>query len=167
MIFETNRLLVEYLRKEDLPEFYEMQGNPNVMRYTGSPTQKLEEARLDLDRVIGYYKRENNGFWVWAVRQKLDNSFLGTCAIIVDENNSGEIGYRLLEHYWGNGYGLEITQGLVQHGFNKMQLDELVAYVNVENVPSVRILEKSDFEFVKEYFNEEEGCTDRMYCCKR
>jgi RimJ/RimL family protein N-acetyltransferase len=161
-IFETDRLYVRPLTPDDLEGFHEMQGNPKVMRHVGGKAMTLEENREDLLSVIQAYSRPENDFWVWAIAQRSDTAFVGTCALIVNEEGEHEIGFRFLERHWGKGYGREITAALLLYGINRLQLNEIVAYVDKENTASVRILEQT-MGFEKEFYNEKEKCTDRKY----
>ena len=166
-VFETSRLHIRPLQMDDLPAFHAMQGNERVMRYTTGRGMSREENARDLKRVIDYYGRPDNDFWVWAVVQKSDRAFIGTCALIVNEDKEHELGFRFLEQFWGQGYGTEVARGLIEYAFRRTEVDALVAYVNEENKGSVRVLERSQLLFERSFFNEEEQCTDRVYRCTR
>ena len=171
MIFETERLLVRLLRPDDIGPFHEMQGNTNVMRFTGSPTNSLEVDKKDLAAVISFYGKEDNEFWVWAIERKSDQAFIGTCAIVKSEPNENEekedeIGFRFLEKYWGKGYGKEIVPGLLNYGFESMNKSSFIAEVDERNIGSIKILERY-MKFERSYFNEKEQCTDRLYRVER
>lgn len=162
MIFETERLLIRNLEILDIEPFHEMQGNPNVMRYTDGQAKTYDEDVIDLQRVIDYYTKPNNDFWVWAIERKEDKVFLGTIALIKDANNKDEIGYRFLEKYWNNGYAYESMIGLIKYCKN-IGLKELVAEVIIENKASEHILKKAGFQFEKEYLCEDLKLPERMY----
>lgn len=166
MLFQTPRLVIRPVTLADFDAFFEMQSNSNVMKYVDRKIQTYEECLADLKKVIQHYDEKKNGFWVWAVIRKSDNSFVGTAAIIVDENQEGEIGYRFLEKYWNNGYGLEVANGLVDYGFKLMKLKSIFAIADVLNLGSVKILEKTDLVFEKEEWNEKDECQDRIYRLK-
>ena len=163
MIFQTSRLIVRDLILEDLPSYHEMQGNPKVMQYTGSPHQTFEESKKGLTEVIDFYQRPDNTFWVWAIDNKENDTFVGTCAIIIAESGKGEIGCRFLEKYWGNGFATEIHQPLIDYGFSKMKISTIFATVDRLNIASVKTLEKSELEFIKEEWSDEYQSTDRYY----
>jgi [ribosomal protein S5]-alanine N-acetyltransferase len=162
-LFQTARLSVRPLQPDDFGPFHEMQSNLRVMRYTSGRAMSEEENRQELARLIKRYAEPGNDFWVWAVIRKADGAFAGTCALICNEQGEHEIGYRFIERYWGQGYGLEITEGLIDYAFGPVGLERLVAYVYTDNTPSVSILERSRFLLVKEFFNEAENCLDRQY----
>ena len=166
-IFETPRLLVRPLVDSDFPSFFEMQGNPKTHLYTGSPVDDEAAARANLERCIQCYPKPENDWWVWAIERKSDGAFVGTAAVVPGEcqitGPGPEIGYRFLEKHWGNGYASEICDPLIDHALGPMGLPWLFAQADVLNLPSVKILDRSQLEFVVEYFNEEENSTDRVY----
>ncbi len=163
MIFQTDRLLVQKLNLLDIEAFAKMQGNPNVLRYTGSAIDTLEKSKISLNELIAAYQQENPSLLVWAIRRKADNAFIGTAALVRYDNGDQEIGYRLLEKYWGNGFGKETTNGLLKYIVEVLELKQIVAWVDVRNTASVRILEQSILTFEKEFFNEQYNSTDREY----
>jgi RimJ/RimL family protein N-acetyltransferase len=171
MIFETSRLLVRPLRLDDFPTYFEMQGNPSIHKYTGSQVDDEATARAGLEKHIRCYSEPENGWWIWCVERKSDGVMVGTCAVIYSGNDivgeGPEIGYRFLEKHWGNGYAAEICDPLIDHSLNTMKLPSVFATADVLNVASVKTLERSKLNFVAEYFNEKENCTDRVYFLRR
>ena len=148
MIFETERLFVRKLVRDDLFGFHEMQSNPKVMLYAEGEVQNLEEHALELDGLIAKYNKPNNDFWIYAVERKSDSCFVGTVAVVKDACDD-EIGYRFLEIYWGNGYATEICSGLIRY-CKSMGFEKLIAYVISKNTASLKILERFHFKRIEE-----------------
>jgi len=163
MIFETKHFTIRELNPSDLDDFHEMQGNIEVMRYTTGEANTLAENILDLEKLLQHYKTPNNLFWVWAIEHKIDKTLLGTCALIGDEKGIYEIGFRFLEKYWGKGYGKEVTNNLIDYAFCQEEVKGLIAYVDVRNKASIRILEQSNLGFVEEKDNEALKSRERFY----
>ncbi len=163
MIFETTRLTVRHLLLDDYSPFCILQCNKKVMKYTGHKSMTKEECLSDLSRVIHLYDQPESYYYVWAVERKADNCFAGTCAVVRNDNNEYEIGFRFLEEYWGNGYGIEITEGLIDYAFQVARLNHLVTYVDIRNTVSMNVLDRSRFVFIREIANKKENCTDRFY----
>lgn len=122
----------------------------------------LEENIAEMQRVITAYKTEGNTFWVWAITRKEDAGFVGTCALIVNEDGEQEIGFRMRELFWGHGYGKEVAGGLIRYAFEELRVPKLVGYVYSPNVASVKILHHY-MQLEKEFFNEAAQCLDRKY----
>lgn len=161
MIFETERLLVRALHLSDSDAFFDMMGNPNVMNPIPRPAMSRLESDAFLNKVM-QSKTFNLDKEVRAIVEKKSNNFIGLCAFLKNNEQDDEIGYRLREQFWRQGYGTEITEGLIQYGFEVMKTPKITADVYVENIGSVKILKKF-FRPVKEFFNEDDNCTDRRY----
>ncbi|MEL6108756.1 MAG: GNAT family N-acetyltransferase [Planctomycetota bacterium] len=161
MIFETRRLLIRDLSDSDFEAFHEMQSDEVVMRYTTGKALDAEENQRQLETCIASYANPTNEFWVWAVQRKSDQQFVGTCAIVPSEDGP-EIGYRFRQRYFGQGFGQEVCDGLVLHATQELGLTKLIAYVDRRNVASIKILDRSALQFVREVKNED-GILDRFY----
>jgi ribosomal-protein-alanine N-acetyltransferase len=81
---------------------------------------------------------------------------------VLTGKNENDIGYRIRQQYWQNGYGKEVANGLVKYAFNVLQIDEIVATADVRNAASLKILEQT-MDLVDEYYNPDMDCTDRSY----
>ena len=149
MIFETERLLIRKLNLNDLEQFHQLESNPKVLKYATGEVKNLEENKIELLDLISKYDKNFNDFWIYAIERKSDKIFIGTLALVKDEQDD-EIGYRFLEKYWGNGYGFEVCKGTIkyckQHGIKK-----IIAYCVDENIASAKILEKLNFKIVKHF----------------
>lgn len=147
LIFETDRLLVRELLISDLEPFHEMHSNINVMRYVRGTAMTREENEKELPELIHKYNEEGNDFWIYAIERKLDTAFIGTVALVKDDQNDDELGYRFLEKYWRLGFGLEICEGLVSY-CRSIGFPKLIGYVADVNVASSKILKKCNFKEV-------------------
>ena len=160
-IFETERLVVRNLKPSDFEAFHEMQADDEVMRYTtGSGLEQAENER-QLSMCIDCYSKHNNHFWVWAVVRKSDHEFIGTCAVVPSDDRP-EIGYRMRRKWFGIGYGQEICDALMHYCIQELGLSEVIAYADVRNVASVKILDRSVLAFVEQLVNDA-GHEDRFY----
>ena len=161
MIFETNRLLVRKLIMTDLNAFHKMQSNPLVMQYATGIVKDLEGHKNELSDLISKYDEVNNDFWIYAIVRKFDDAFIGTCAIVKNENDD-EIGYRFLQEYWDNGYGTEVCKGIIDY-CRKNNFKKLIAYAVDENIASHKILQKLKFKFVKKQIAEDLQMQETKY----
>lgn len=65
-------------------------------------------------------------------------------------------------NYWGKGYGTETTKGMLDYYFNVLNVDKVTAAITIENIGSVKILDKF-MKPLREFFNERDNCIDRRY----
>ncbi|WP_185213550.1 GNAT family N-acetyltransferase [Sphingobacterium mizutaii] len=150
IILETDRLYLRELNIQDSEDFYNLNLNPNVIRYTGNSAFKnIEEAKQFL---LNYQDYELNGFGRWAVIEKENEEFLGWCGLKYDKgNNETDIGFRFFEEKWNKGYATEIAKACVEYGFEKLNLKTIIGRAMKNNIASIKVLEKIGLQFVNEF----------------
>lgn len=162
MIFETKRLIVRRLKTTDIEPFYELESNPKVLQYATGEVNTYPEAIKSLENVIDKYNLPNNDFWIYAVIRKSDNQFLGTVAIVKEENGDDELGYRFIERFWGNGYAFEASEGLINY-CKSIGMPKLVGYAIDINVASVKILKRLNFKTIEKLTCKDTGLPETKY----
>lgn len=165
MVFETQRLIVRDLAPSDSDNYYDMMSNPNVMSPIPRPIMSRTESDLHLKGFMtsDYTVSDTK---IWAIQLKDNHELIGICRFLKNNVEDDEIGYRLREQFWRQGYGTEITKGLISYGFDVMNMTILTADVSIENRGSIKILDKF-FTPVNDFFNPEDNCTDRRYMLKK
>jgi ribosomal-protein-alanine N-acetyltransferase len=164
MIFETERLYARRLEKNDEVAFFELMSNPNVMNpIPQKPFDKAESISKLTDLIL---LEKSSDTKIWSLCIKGCNDLIGICGVLKNDENEDEIAYRIIETFWGNGYGTEIAKGLIDFCFVQMKSELITADVCVENVKSVKILNKF-FTIQKEFYNAEDNCVDRRYIMKK
>ena len=156
MIFETERLEVKKLSIDDLGDFHRLHSDHEIMSKIPAPTSTLEESTAKLVSTIDAYQIERHRLRVWGVYLKTTQQFVGLCASIRVSDSCRDIGYRLLKEHWGQGMGTEVTAGLIHHLRQDISIKSLVASVDVNNIASIKILDKY-MKVVPESESDEEG----------
>lgn len=154
-ILETPRLLLRELQTSDAEKFYQLNLNPNVIRYTGNSAFKnTEEAFLFLENYQDY---KQNGYGRWAVIEKSNDEFIGWCGLKYDKGLAEtDIGFRFFETHWNKGYATESAKACITYGFQKLHLKRIIGRAMTENAASIKVLEKIGLTFDKEFdFNKE------------
>ncbi|PTT77151.1 MULTISPECIES: GNAT family N-acetyltransferase [unclassified Chryseobacterium] len=149
-ILETERLILRELNSNDALSFYDLNNNPNVIKYTGNvPFQSVEEAR---DFLLNYRDYDENGFGRWAVIEKTTGNFLGWCGLKYSkETDETDIGFRFFEEYWNKGFATESAKACLEYGFNEFHLSKIVGRVMAENIASIKVLEKLGLVYDREF----------------
>jgi len=160
-LFNTSRLSIRYFTKKDLLDFFDMVGNPNVMRYIKQPLN-FEESKLELEKFINFYESKETYFKIWAVEETKSEQVIGLCGVYINDRSEYEIAYRLRESFWSKGFGSEIAKGLLQYCFQEIGIEKLTAYVIKGNKGSIKILEK-EMSFDKEFFSDKQKVVERKY----
>jgi len=148
-IIETDRLILRELATEDAREIYNLNQDPEVVKYVkSSPFESIDDARVFLE---GYdrYKKEGMGRWACIIKET--NEFIGWCGLIMEESGDVDLGFRLYRKNWGNGYATEAAKACLKYGFEELGLKRIVASALAENKASINVIEKLGMTFVK-YF---------------
>ncbi len=143
---ETARLLLRPLEIQDVDGLFALDSNPNVHTYLGkNPVTSKDEIVKVISAIQKQYKE--NGIGRWAAIDKATNEFLGWAGLKLERNVNGretfyDLGYRFREEFWGKGYATEAGKAWIAHGFEKMRLPEINAFVAAGNAASRHVLEK-------------------------
>ncbi|MCH2044883.1 MAG: GNAT family N-acetyltransferase [Saprospiraceae bacterium] len=161
--FTTARLDVKEMCADDLDFFIELLSAPEIIEPIPQTSLPKESIIKQFDNFSNYSSDpKNKEKVVWGVYEKNTTELIGLCALLTNDENQREIGYRFRQKYWGLGYGTELTRNMIEYCFSELGLEVLTADVSVKNRASVKILEKF-FEPIREFYNEQDQCIDRRY----
>ena len=150
IILESERLYLREYTTDDVQLMFELNSDPEVMKYIGPPRTELESAKTTIARLIDYYTK-NPGLGVWAAYEKDTNENIGFFELAhMDNTDEIEVGYRLHKRYWGKGYATEMSKILVDYGFNRMKLDKIVGITHHENYASQKVLIKAGLVYIRD-----------------
>ena len=139
-ILETERLLLRELTVGDAADFFELNNDEAVIRYTGDAAfADVGAARAFLE---GYRPYAETGYGRWAVERKADGVFLGWCGLKRHEDGETDLGFRLFRRWWGNGYATEAALACLHVAFVRFELASVIGRTLQANAASVRVLEK-------------------------
>jgi RimJ/RimL family protein N-acetyltransferase len=153
----TARLLLREWRDEDGEAFAELCADPAVMRYL---VPFADRAAIDAWVAAARKHWQDHGFGPWVVELPGEALMIG----VVGLSNSRfalpfapavEAAWRLASPYWGRGYAYEAARAAIDDGFDRLGLNEIVAFTVPANLASRRVMEKlgmtrdpaEDFDF--------------------
>ncbi len=150
VIIETDRLLLRTFTIEDAPLIYNLNLDPEVIRYTLDPLRDIEHAGEVLEKIIlPQYALYNHGRW--AVHTKPGLEFIGWCGLKArPERNEIDLGYRFIKVAWGNGYATEAAYACIKYGFEKLHLRRIIGRAMSENIGSQKVLVKCGMKYIGE-----------------
>ena len=152
ILFETSRLSFRRVVMDDAPAIFQLNTNPEVIRYTGNlPFSNIKQAAEVIRNNIWKQYNEND-YGRWAVILKSTNEFIGWCGLkFRPDRDAVDIGYRFAQAHWGKGIATEAAQKCLDVGFEKYNLDCIIGCAFYANKPSIRVLEKIGMTFKKEF----------------
>ena len=75
----------------------------------------------------------------------------GLRGVSVEENPETEIGYALMQEFWGRGLATELAQMSARVGFAMFDFPNLVSFTSPTNRASRRVMEKVGFSFERDF----------------
>ena len=139
---ETDRLALARLKYEEAEEiFYTYASKPEATKYMSWPTHTdLKDTRAFLNYAVSGWNAGTD--YSFGIRLKQFNRFIGSCGLLNDQGKV-QFGYILSPTHWGQGYGTELCRGLMDMVRSLPEVYRVSTFVDVENVASVRVLQKS------------------------
>lgn len=156
-ILETNRFYLRELNTDDAENFYLLNEDKEVVKYTGDvPFTNVIEARNFLENYDQYKKF---GIGRWAIIEKKTNTFMGWCGLKYTEDvDEYDIGFRIFKKYWYIGIATETSKACLKYGLEILGIKEIVGRVMNENLASIRVSENIGMKYLKKIdFDGEEG----------
>ena len=153
---ETERFYLREILPTDVDGFFELDSDEEVHRYLGNNPVKNINQIVD---VISFIRQQyiDNGIGRWAIIDKETYDFIGWAGLklITETTNNHinfyDVGYRLIKKYWNKGIGTEVALATLKYAFNKLNLTELYAMADCDNVGSNKILKKIGFDFIETF----------------
>ncbi|BDY05715.1 GNAT family N-acetyltransferase [Ferrimonas sp. YFM] len=156
-----SKLSLRPLTAEDEQWLYELERDPEVMRFTDRGPQTLAQIQVQMpDLLAGYDDPE--GLKLWVVEHPILGS-IGTAAFYRGESAHYEVGYKLARRYWGQGLGSATMAALMNWVADHHPDAPLVAEAFEQNAASARILEKFGFRCTRRHFNEQRQLWDLTF----
>lgn len=156
------RLVLRDVTPDDAQHFFELDQDPEVMRFLGGVRADNSIERMSMllaERRAWYANTPGLGLgacFLQSVSQQAAGEFIGWFMLrprkyrpygadgtLLEPTEDAELGYRLARRFWGQGYATEMSRALVRHGLEQLALRQIVAFVDPEHQASVRVLEKS------------------------
>lgn len=158
---ETARLILRDWRDDDWPVFWQATNTPAIMRWLGGVGDDAKRA-AGQERLLSY--RRDHGHTFWAVERKDDGALLGFCGLKRSNQTGGpqgmmEVGWRLREDAWGQGYAREAAIASLDLAFDRFGADEVIALTVEGNAPSWGLMlrlgmeRRADLDFASAEFD--------------
>lgn len=148
---ETERTILRRLTIDDAENFYALNLDKEVLKYTGD--QPFENIQTSKDFLINYDQYKKYGVGRLAVIEKATLKFIGWCGLKYNpDKDEYDIGFRFFRDYWNKGFATETAKRCLDFGFNELGVPRIVGRAMKENNASIKVLEKIEMTF-KENFD--------------
>ena len=144
-ILETERLILRPITTDDWPCIWELESDPEVMRfivdYYRDPVAHREEFLADIA------KGERYKFFYAIVPKKTGRPVGWILFRPTPDGKWIELGYRVVRRTWGQGFVPEGARHIIDTAFRKWGLKEVVAVLMPDNKKSARAAEKLGMKY--------------------
>jgi len=155
-ILETRRLVLRRLLPSDLDSLFALYSNKEIRQYFPEGTLTYEETKEELEWFLNGHP-EHPQLGLWATIHKATNQFIGRCGLLpwtIEQRPEVEVAYLLDKAYWGQGLGSEAAQGILDYGFEQLQLSRLICLIDPKNQASINVARKIGMTLEKEMEDE-------------
>lgn len=164
----TARLKIRPLTLADAPFVVTLLNDPAFIRNIGDRGVRSETDARDYLTAGPLASYVEHGFGLNAVELSSGHEPIGICGLLQRiELPSPDIGFAFLPPYRAQGYAFEAAAAVKADAQERHGIDTILAIVNPDNAPSIRLLERLGFEFERLFRFAAEGRDLKLFACRR
>jgi len=147
---ETERLFLKPFTLQHSSFIVELMNTEGWIKYIGDRNIKTIRQAADYLENGPIKSYVDNGFGLSLVELKAPAKPIGMCGLIKrDYLEHLDIGFAFLPAYTGQGYAYEVARKTIEHGFNQLDQQQILAITLPSNAASIKLLEKLGFRYGK------------------
>lgn len=147
---QTNRLLIKPISLSDLVEIHELHSLPETDKFNtlGIPENRGQTEKIIKDWIDKNINGQNKNF-TFKVELFESKTFIGLISLNLGKPQfkMAEVWYKFHPDFWNKGYATESLTEILKFGFNNLNLHRIEAGCAVDNIGSIRTLEKVGMTF--------------------
>ncbi len=142
---ETARTELRLIELTDLESIHKLHSLPETDEFNtlGIP-ENIEKTKSIIEPWISENQVKDIKNYTFIIEQKETEKFIGLFGLKLSsaKYNRGEVWYKLHSDLWNKGYATEVLKMIIDYGFDTLGLHRIEAGCAVENVASIKVLEK-------------------------
>ncbi len=142
MNIKTTRCFLRPFNKEDIEVFMQYRNNLEWMKFQGFKGLSKEEYEARLLKEVNF----KEGIQLAIIENSLE-TLIGDIYLKQENEETYWMGYTIAPEYAKQGYGFEITSNLIED-LKQNGAKVIHARVLVDNIPSIHLLEKLNFQYI-------------------
>ena len=147
MSFQSERLIIRPTSEQDAELIYQLMNSPKFIKFVGDrQLYSVEDAEKYIqDKMLP--QLNSHGYSNFSLINKKNDAKIGICGLYDRDGLEGiDIGFGILPEYEGLGYAFESSSRLIKAAFEELEISEIKAITNKENISSQNLLVKLGFE---------------------
>jgi [ribosomal protein S5]-alanine N-acetyltransferase len=147
MLFNTLRLNLTPIALPDKDFMLELLNTPDWLKFIGDRNvRNVAHAQTYIEEIIANEKKN-----YWVVKLVDSHTPIGVISLIKrDYLEFEDLGFAFLPNYYGQGYAYEASQAILNFAIQELQFPHIQAITDLDNLSSVKLLEKLGFQFIKQ-----------------
>jgi ribosomal-protein-alanine N-acetyltransferase len=146
-VIDLSDIILRELSEDDLCDYFNYMRKPEMALHLTADNypESLSCARNDLRYWMGLFKSGRSCYW--GIELKSINRLIGTIGfnVISTKHSRGEISYDLDSAFWHQGIMSKVLKAVLNFVDKKLFLVRVQATVAVDNIGSIKVLEKCGF----------------------
>jgi ribosomal-protein-alanine N-acetyltransferase len=142
-------LLLRPLQPADAEVLHRIYQSEGVLRYFPNPVPPpLESVRRFVAGQQAHW--EKYGYGNWGLIPEGQGEIVGWAGLqYLPELDETEVGFLLDRPFWGKGYATAAGRASLRFGFERFELDHIIALVHSDNLASRRVIEKCGLRYIQ------------------
>jgi ribosomal-protein-alanine N-acetyltransferase len=144
-ILTTKRTYLRLINATHLDSIHQLLSFPEIDKYNtlGIP-KDMEETKTIVNPMIADNLADEITNYTLVIENKENNMFIGLLGLKLwgKKHRRGEVWYKILPVHWNLGYATEALSAILVHGFDTLKLHRIQAGCAVNNIASIRVLDK-------------------------
>lgn len=146
IVILTERTRLRLIELSDLDAIHTLHSLPEIDEFNtlGIP-KNIEETRSLIKTWVADNELVTKTNYTFAIEDKLNNKFLGLFGFKLSNSKykRGEVWYKFHSSQWNKGFATEVLVAMIDFGFNTLNLHRIQAGCAVDNIGSIKVLEKT------------------------
>ena len=141
----TERTRLRFIEISDLVSIHQLHSLAETDEYNALGIPKsIEETKSIIETWIAENELNNCKNYTFAIENNFNNDFIGLFGLKLgnEKYKRGEVWYKVHPDYWNKGIATEVLAKMIDFGFDELKLHRIEAGCAVENVGSIKVLEK-------------------------
>jgi ribosomal-protein-alanine N-acetyltransferase len=142
----TDRLYLRALKETDVNEILFLRSDITVNKFVKRELTKNKDEALKFIKKIKN-NMANQSVCYWSITKVSHPKTIGTICLwnFSADFSTAEVGYDLHPDFHGKGIMTEALKAVLDFGFNRLNLENIEAYTQHNNLASLRLLYKQNF----------------------
>ena len=147
--FTSQRLIIRSTFEQDDKLIFQLMNTPKFIKYVGDrKISSINDAKnyIKVKMLAQLYLM---GYSSYTLINKSNGDKIGICGLYNRAGVDGiDIGFSILPHFERLGYAYESSSRLIKGAFEELEIEEIKAITNQDNISSKNLLKKLGFKLI-------------------